>query len=220
MSSQTCTVTGIVLSARPVGEYDKLVTLLTKERGKFRAFARGARRPGNPLMAAVNVFAFGEFQIYEGRTSCSVSQASIRNYFGELMRDFEGACYGQYFLEFADYYTKENMDGTDYLRLVYQSLKALFVPSLPRVLVRYIYELKAMVYSGECPQTFEQFSGWNLNPSTLYALQYVTASPVEKLYTFTLTEEVLLEYQRVVTCLREHYVERKFKSLEILETSL
>ena len=220
MSSQTFTATGIVLSARPVGEYDKLVTLLTRERGKFRAFARGARRPGNSLMAAANVFAFGEFQIYEGRTSYSISQASVRNYFGELMRDFEGACFGQYFLEFADYYTKENVDGTDYLRLVYQSLKALSVPSLPRGLVRYIYELKAMIYSGECPQSFEQFSGWNLNLSTLYALQYVTASPVERLYTFTLTEEVFLEFQKVVTFLREHYIDRKFKSLEILETFL
>ena len=220
MSSPICTVTGIVLSARPAGESDKLVTLLTKEKGKFRAFARGARRPGSTLMAASNVFAFGEFQIREGRSSCSIPQASIRNYFEELMQDFEGACYGQYFLEFADYYTRENMDGSDYLRLVYQSLRALSVPSLPRVLVRYIYEQKAMMLSGECPQTFEQFADWKLNPSTLYALAYVTATPVEKLYTFTLTDEVLAEYAKAVSYLRERYVERAFKSLEILETYL
>lgn len=220
MSSQTCTVTGIVLSAAPVGEYDKLVVLLTKERGKIRAFARGARRLNNPLMAAANVFAFGEFQLYEGRTAYSISQAAIRNYFGELMQDFEGACFGQYFLEFADYYTRENVDCMDYLRLVYQSLRALSVPSLPRLLVRYIFELKAMVYTGECPQTFEQFDSWNLNPSTLYALQYVVASPVEKLYTFTLTDEVCQEFGRVVTWMRKRYVEQKFKSLEILETCL
>lgn len=220
MSSQTYTVTGMVLSAAPVGDYDKLVVLLTRERGKIRAFARGARRPGSVLMAAANAFAFGEFQIYEGRTSYTMSQASIQNYFGELMTDFEGACYGQYFLEFADYYTRENADGSDFLKLAYQSLRALLVPSLPRKLVRYIYELKAMTYSGECPQTFEQFSDWNLNPSTEYALQYVVAASVEKLYTFLLTEEVFAEFARVVTWLRKHYVEHRFKSLEILETCL
>ena len=220
MSSQTYTVTGMVLSAAPVGDYDKLVVLLTRERGKIRAFARGARRPGSALMAAANAFAFGEFQIYEGRPSYTLSQASIQNYFGELMTDFEGACYGQYFLEFADYYTRENADGSDFLKLAYQSLRALLVPSLPRKLVRYIYELKAMTYSGECPQTFEQFSDWNLNPSTEYALQYVVAASVEKLYTFLLTEEVFAEFARVVTWLRKHYVEHRFKSLEILETCL
>lgn len=220
MSSQTYTVTGMVLSAAPVGDYDKLVVLLTRESGKIRAFARGARRPGSALMAAANAFAFGEFQIYEGRTSYTMSQASIQNYFGELMTDFEGACYGQYFLEFADYYTRENADGSDFLKLAYQSLRALLVPSLPRKLVRYIYELKAMTYSGECPQTFEQFSDWNLNPSTEYALQYVVAASVEKLYTFLLTEEVFAEFARVVTWLRKHYVEHRFKSLEILETCL
>lgn len=218
MSSQICTVTGIVLSAVPVGEYDKSVALLTKERGKIRAFARGARRPGNPLMAASNVFAFGEFQLYEGRTAYSISQVSIRNYFGELMRDFEGACFGQYFLEFADYYTRENADGMDFLCLVYQSLRALSAPALPRVLVRRIYELKAMTLTGECPQTFEQFESWNLDPSTLYALQYVVASSIEKLYTFRLTDRVFEEFSRVVVWLQAHYIEHQFKSLEILET--
>ena len=220
MSSQACTVTGIVLSAAPAGDYDKLVVLLTRERGKIRAFARGARRMNSPLLAAANVFAFGEFQIYEGRTAYSIAQASVRNYFGELMKDFEASCYGQYFLEFADFYTGENADGTDYLRLLYQSLRALSVPSLPRELVRYIYELKAMVYSGECPQTYEQFESWKLEPSTMYALQYVTASPVEKLYTFALSPQVMKEFGKIVEWLRERYVKRRFKSLEILETCL
>ena len=89
-------LTGIVLSTMPVGEYDRRVVILQKNRERSRV-ARGARRPNSPLVGALNPFSFGTFTMYEGRTSYTIQSASISNYFAELRGDIIGAYYGFYF---------------------------------------------------------------------------------------------------------------------------
>ena len=142
-------VTGMVLRAAPSGEGDRRLVMLTRERGRITVFARGARRPGSPFLAACRPFSFGEFRLYEGRDAYNLQGAEITAYFEELSTDMEGACYGSYFLEVAEYYSRENLDGTELLMLVYQSLRALLKESIPNELVRRVFELKAMVLNGE-----------------------------------------------------------------------
>ncbi len=148
------TVTGMVLSAMPVGDYDKRLVLLTKEMGKITAFAKGAKKPNSALLACSQPFAFGEFAIYGGRSSYSIATSEISNYFSELRDDFEGLCYGFYFCEFADYMTKENNDEKQILRLLYQTLRVLTRNKISKELIRAVYELKIMALNGEAPQVF------------------------------------------------------------------
>lgn len=246
--SQKITVTGMILSAAPIGEYDRRVVILTKERGKISVFAKGARRQNSALMGMTNPFSFGEFMLYEGRSSFNLMQANISNYFMELSTDFEGAYYGFYFMEFADYYTREYNDETQMLKLLYQSLRALSSDKIPRELVRCIFELKALVVNGEYPDVFRCTScgskdrgcvfsskyrgliceecdslakdGIRINESTLYALQYIVSTPVEKVYSFTVSDEVLGQLKQIMKQYIGLYVDKTFKSLEILEICL
>ena len=207
-------VTGIILRAEPFGEYDRRVVILTKERGKIAAFAKGARKQGSRLLAATNPFCFGEFKIFEGRTSYSISEAVVQNYFEELRDDFEGACFGMYFNELMDYYTRENNDEKEMLKLLYQSLRALCHKSFNNHLVRYIFEIKALALNGEYPGLPEEN---RYQESTQYTISYIVNSTVEKLYTFKVTETVLAELKEIADGFRYRFIDRKLKSLDILE---
>lgn len=243
-------VTGMVLAATPIGEYDRRIVILTKERGKISAFARGARKPNSALVGVTGPFSFGEFTVYEGRTSYTLMSASISNYFQELRLDVEGAYYGFYFLDIAGYYAREANDETELLKLLYQTCRALVNPHIPNRLIRRIYELRAVTVNGEGPQVFEcvccrgnvkemLFSvkrgglvcsrcietgrasdARSLHPSTLYTLQYIISSSIEKLYTFVVKEEVMKELEGIATDYLAEYLGKSFKSLEILETIL
>ena len=212
---QLITVTGMVLAAYPYSDYDKRLIVLTKERGKVTMFAKGARRQNSSLLAVCNSFVFGEFSVYEGRSSYNLMQAKVKNYFSELSTDFTKACYGFYFCELAEYYTREANDELPMLKLLYQSLRALGNKSIPDELVRYIFELRTLVISGECPVEFEELEA---GASTRYTLQFIASSPLERLYTFTVSEEVLGELRAVLKEYRRLYMEGTYKSLEILES--
>lgn len=243
--NQLVRVTGMVISAVSIGEHDKRVVILTRERGKISAFARGARRPRSPLQAGTESFAFGDFWLREGRDSYTIDQITISNYFRELVTGGDSIYYGYYFLELADYYGKENADDLMLLKLLYQTCRALMKPNLSRPLIRRIFELKALEINGEYPQMFScgccggredlvMYSterggavcaecgklpkdGIEISPATVYAMQFVLSSPIEKLYTFQVSEQVQKELAMVLNRHMDRYVDKKFKSLDILQ---
>ena len=239
------TLTGIVLKVAPVGERDRHVVLLTRERGKIQAFARGARRQDSPLLGACQPFAYGTFQVFEGRSSYTITGADILNYFEELRVDLEKICYGQYFCEVANYFTRENLPATAMMQLLYQSLRALTKDSLPPQLVRSVYELRMIALNGEAPQVgvcvscgaqgkTNYFSvraggllcpdcrkldahGRELSDTVLYAMRYILSAPLQSLYTFVLSDEAQQELAGVMKEYYRQYVDAQFQSLALLE---
>lgn len=212
--SEAILVTGVVLSAMPMGEYDRRVVLLTKELGRITAFARGARRQNSPLIAATNAFVFAHFTLYQGKNSYTLVQAQVSHYFMELASEMPEVYYGFYFMEVADYFGTENIDETNTVNLLFVTLKALLKKKVDRHLIRAIYEIKSLVHNGvfaidplECT-----------NDTVLYALQYVVESPIEKLYSFSLEKEVLRAFVRIADRHMNLCVDRPFKSLDILES--
>ena len=209
-------LSGVVLSSMPVGEYDRRVVLLTKERGRITAFAKGARRPNSPLLAVSCPFVCGRFYLYEGRNSYTLRSADVIAYVDQLQQDLETLCYASYFTELADYYAKENLTAADMLNLLYLAFRALEKNQLPRVLVQHVFELRMMVIDGE----YTEWPPVTTGESAAYAWQYVITAPLQKIFQFTLAEPALKEFARAVTVWRRRTIDKEFHSLEILNTLL
>jgi DNA repair protein RecO (recombination protein O) len=166
-----------------------------------------------------------------------------------LADDYEAAYYGMYFCELADYYTVEYLEAAQILKLLYKTLSVLSGNRIPRELIRYIFELKLLQLNGEAPfvsccskckaplegggffslshrgllcfDCGKQASAeWRLEPSTVYTLQFITCTPVEKLYTFLVKEEVLQDLRKISKYYFLPNLDKNMKSLAVLEDCL
>ncbi len=238
IKAQDIIVNGIILSTMDLGEADKRLVLLTKQLGKITVFAYGAKRQKSPFIAAANPFVCGEFSIVSTRGAYRLKSVRCDNYFRELMEEYNKSCYAFYFLEFVSYFAMENMDCTDYLNLLYQSFKALINEEIPDKLVRYIFELKMFTINGEAPEVYKCFNCQEdvengyfslirkcvvhqscadmknipLGPSTIYTLQYIISASLSRLYCFKVSNEVYLEFKKMMDEYRRIMVNYTFKS--------
>lgn len=237
---------GIILATGLVSEYDRRLVILTRERGKITAFAKGVRRSTNQLISSCQIFVMGAFTLYEGRNAYTVKTIEVKEYFHELTFDMDKYCYGSYFCEVMAYFTHEGEVSSDYLNLLFVSLNALKKGFLSAKLIRCIYELKLMDVFGQglqshiCPLCgrnqvsglFDARAGGlvcgecghkvphaiKLKPATVYALQYINGAEFGRLYNFNLADDVLEELIRVCGSFMSTYVDKKFNSLEIINS--
>ena len=80
------------------------------------------------------------------------------------------------------------------LALLYQALRALTHEAYDRELVKTVYDLKLVMLQG----VFNRAAyGTEWDKATLYALDYLLATPAEKVFSFKLKEDAFAELKRI-----------------------
>ena len=93
----------VVLRTHKLGEADRIITMLSRQRGKIRAVAKGVRRTTSKFGARLEPFSHVDLQFAEGRTLDVVTQVESLHAFGEpLTGDYPAYTAGQVMLETAD----------------------------------------------------------------------------------------------------------------------
>lgn len=100
--SKTYLAHGIVLRVRPLGEKDRIITILTEEFGIIRASARGARNPKSKLAAITQPFVKAHFALACGRNLDILTQAQIDTSHLEITTDVTKIAWSSYLCELCD----------------------------------------------------------------------------------------------------------------------
>ena len=96
---KTYQATGIILKGMPLGEADRLVTILTPEFGLIRVVAPGARKPKSSLRGRCELFVVNQFSLVKGRSLDKITQAETIHIYPELSRELAKLAAGQYLAE-------------------------------------------------------------------------------------------------------------------------
>ncbi len=91
--------TGITLKATPMGENDRLLTVLTREHGLIRAVAPGARKHQSTLRGRSGVFVVNNLLVVKGRSLDKIIQAEGVESFPGLSQDLRKLTAAQYLAE-------------------------------------------------------------------------------------------------------------------------
>ncbi|MBM3957625.1 MAG: DNA repair protein RecO [Gemmatimonadetes bacterium] len=120
--ARTYKTEGIVLRHADIGEADRLLTLLTPDRGLVRATARGARRSTSKLGGHLDLLRHVSLSVHAGRTLDTVTQAETIESFPRLRECLDGMSRGLYLAELSERFSAEGASNFAVFRLLLRAL--------------------------------------------------------------------------------------------------
>ncbi len=145
------TTTGIVLREVDYKESDKILTVLTRDKGKLTVSARGCRRKNSGIAAVSQLLCYSELTLYEYQNRWSIREGDILREFRGVRGNLDKLSLGAWFAELTESLTGEDIPGEDMLRLLLNALYALEEMDLPAEQIKAVFELRMMALAGYEP---------------------------------------------------------------------
>ncbi|MBR0039395.1 MAG: DNA repair protein RecO [Lachnospiraceae bacterium] len=204
---------GVIIKELDYRDYDKLLTILTKEKGKIMVYAFNVRKQNSKNIGKTRVFSFGTFELRVSGDRYQLENVILKNSFSEITNDYNNTCYASYFIELADYFGFENLESEKIYILLYYTFKALVDGKVEAKLIRRIFELKMLQYQGE----YKESDSLSSDDKTLaYAWNFVLNTLPKKLYSFALNDKVYNLFDKEIGLEMKSKVNKKFKTLNEL----
>ena len=238
---------GIVLRETEYKDADKLLTVLTVDRGQLTLHARGVRSKNSRLKSGCQLLAYSEFTVFENRGKMTVDEAVPIELFLKLREDIELLTLASYFSQVAETLSQEDAPNPELLSVLLNSLYALSQMQKPQLLVKGIFELRTACIAGYTPMLdgcavcgcgmpdrfhvsggvlqcakclMPEDDGIRLPVSagTLAAMRYITSCPGKKLFSFALSKDCTEELSGISETYLLTQLERGFFALDFYKS--
>jgi DNA repair protein RecO (recombination protein O) len=148
-------VDAVVLRHSDYGEADRLLTLYTRQLGKTRAIAKGARKIASRKAGHIEPFTHVRLQLARGRDMLILTQADTVDAYQPLREDLILTSQASYVLELLDRFTyQDETENSAIFRLLTETLSRLAAKADPWLVIRY-YEMRLLDHLGFRPQLSE-----------------------------------------------------------------
>lgn len=145
-------VHGLVLREKPLGDNDKLLTLLTAEHGKMFVTGKGVRSLKSKNMTSSQPFAYSTFILTKNKSGFyHISESDLHELFFGIRTDLNKIALASYVCDVADHCSVEENDETALLRLTLNTLYAIAQDKRPLMQIKGAFELRCAAVSGMAP---------------------------------------------------------------------
>ncbi len=233
---------GIVIAEHNMGDFDKMLTILTPGMGKISCAAKGARRQKSTLLAGSQLLCFGEYILYKGTNTYNINSCDIIEVFYNIRTDLDKLKYASHITKIISDVTTENQNTYKILQLYLNTLYMISETDKDRDLILAIFKLKLMCFLGFTPKIDkcvncdekeivafslkdsgvkctncgkQDTSSIEISKATALALKYIVLSPPKKLYSFNVTEKSIKELEIISKLYTNEKLEKDYKLEEI-----
>lgn len=141
----------LVLRERKLDEQDRLLTLLSADRGIITAYAKGAGRMKGSMAGATELLCYSHFVLFQNRDRCFADRAEANTLFFGIRGNLEKLTLATYFAQLCCELIPENEPAAEELRLMLNTLYYLEQGKLPPLQLKAILELRLLTLTGYMP---------------------------------------------------------------------
>ena len=231
---------GIIIAENNMGDFDKMLTMLTPGFGKISCVAKGARRPKSSLLAGTQFLCFGEYVMFKGQEHYTINSCDTIEIFYNLRTDLEKLEYAVNITKIVQDVTNENENCYKILQLYLNTLYMLSETEKNADFITSVFKIKLLCFLGfkpkieecaadckarndlnyfsikdnglKCENCSKQDKGAiHISKSTATSLKYIVLAPAKKLFSFELKNESLKELQLISKIYLNEKLEKEYK---------